>query len=63
MSEFFHDTAFGDLVHFVSRGRCFRSHTEKADISDFKHYFTTDENTGEILVGWYGDDDPENPYN
>lgn len=58
-----HNSAFADLVHFVSRGRWFKSQTEREGFEIPSKYFTTDKGTGEIIVGWYGDDDPENPYN
>ena len=63
MTTFFRDTAFADLINLVSRGNLFKSHPEAGDHQDIEEFFTKDENTGEILVGWYGEDDPENPYN
>ncbi|WFD01215.1 hypothetical protein MYAM1_003977 [Malassezia yamatoensis] len=59
----FQNTYFGDLLHIVTRGKACKSRTEQIDCSKLDHYFETDNTTGDIIVGWYGDDDPECPYN
>ena len=63
MAAIIKNTAFGDLLHFVSGGKLCRTATEQHVQSHPEEYFETDPDTGEIIVDWYGEDDPENPYN
>lgn len=64
MVSLVHNSAFAGLLHFVSHGRLFKPHSVADNIFEaHEHYFSRNENTGEIIVGWYGDSDPENPYN
>lgn len=63
MSSIIRESAFGELIHLISGGKCFRTETERHEFPHPEEYFTTDKETGEIIVSWYGDDDPENPYN
>ncbi|WFD45017.1 hypothetical protein MPSI1_003693 [Malassezia psittaci] len=63
MTSFFHDTAFADLMHLLSRGKFFKSEARIEDPDDPGTYMTRDKDTGEIIVGWDGEDDPANPYN
>lgn len=63
MASIVRNTTFGELVHFVSRRRYFQTKSEQEDIPELEKYFTVDEDSGEVLVEWYGEDDPENPYN
>ena len=63
MAAIIKNTAFGDLLHFISGGKLCRTATEQHVQSHPEEYFETDPDTGEIIVDWYGEDDPENPYN
>ncbi|KAI3623605.1 hypothetical protein CBS14141_003866 [Malassezia furfur] len=63
MAAIIKNTAFGDLLHFISGGKLCRTATEQHVQSHSEEYFETDPDTGEIIVDWYGEDDPENPYN
>lgn len=63
MPSFYENTAFGDVLYYVTRGKVGRSRSPLHDSPDRDKYFKVNEETGEIIVDWYGPDDPENPYN
>ncbi|KAI3624874.1 hypothetical protein CBS14141_003302 [Malassezia furfur] len=63
MNSITRDTAFGDLLHLVTAGKAPRNETERHEFSNPNQFFKVHPETGEIIVDWYGDDDPENPYN
>lgn len=63
MGSFIHNTAFGDVLHLLTGGKACQTETERHDYPNPDQYFQVDPDTGEIIVDWYGDDDPENPYN
>ncbi|WFD42902.1 hypothetical protein MPSI1_001552 [Malassezia psittaci] len=63
MSFVLKNTAFGDLLHLISRGKLVQSETQKRDLSELDSHFTRDAETNELIVDWYGENDPECPYN
>ena len=63
MGSLIRNTAFGDVLHLLSGGKVCQTETERHDYPNPDQYFQVDPDTGEIIVDWYGDDDPENPYN
>lgn len=63
MPSFYENTAFGDVLYYATRGKVGRSSSPAHNDPDRDKHFHIHKETGEIIVDWYGPDDPENPYN
>lgn len=63
MSTIVRNSTFAELLYLASNGRFFKPRTLQDDFEIPEQYFTVDNKTGEIIVGWYGDSDPDNPHN
>lgn len=61
MPSFYENTAFGDMLYYATRGKVGRSSSPAHNDPDRDKYFHIHKETGEIIVDWYGPDDPENP--
>ncbi|WFD01212.1 hypothetical protein MYAM1_003974 [Malassezia yamatoensis] len=63
MSFVFKGTAFGTILHLASGGKLFKTEAQWRDEFSLKQDIEHVNDTEELIVTWYGDDDPECPYN
>lgn len=63
MSAIIRNSAFGEYAHLLSKGRLFKPPPQHIEVKDLYDIFETNTQTGDIVVRWYDENDPENPYN
>ena len=63
MISFLNNTACGDLLYFLTKGKSRTLASTKTGGPTVDQYLVIDTESGEAVVEWLGEDDPENPYN
>lgn len=63
MISFLNNTACGDLLYFLTKGKSRTLASTKTGGPTVDQYLVIDTESGEAVVERLGEDDPENPYN